>query len=285
MQLFRTIWKSTTSLRYYKEVYEKPLGSSFKYYFWFSVAFGILLTFLTSGLLIPPAKKFAQRFEKRASLLFPDSAIVEIKDGELTTNMNEPIRIPLPYELFFDVPPAITDQDQVYLLTIHTKARPADFSKSQSLLVLTDTLLAIKDQDNKYQSMSLSEIGNVKIDKAQADNYLDNLQQILRWLPMIIIVFGLAFFVVFLTIYRAFIIVITSIVLLPIAKRILPTTDLNRIVTLAFTAATLPTMLQTSMYGLGIIPPIPFFYSILLGLFMLIIFAELKNVQTKSSVK
>lgn len=280
-QLFRSIWKSTTSLRYYKEVYSMPMANSVKYYVWFSFVFGILLTLLTSGILIPPANKFAQRFEKRAPLLFPESAIIEIKDGELTTNMNEPLRIPLPYELFFDVPPAITDQDQIYLLTINTLAKPGDFSKSQSLLVLTDTLFAIKDHDNRYQSIPLSEVGDVKIDKAQADNYLNNLNQILHWVPVIIIFFGIAFFVVFLTLYRAFAIMITSLVLMPIAKWFLPDTNFGRISTLAFTASTLPTLLQTLMYAFGVIPPIPFFYSILLGLFLLIIFAELKDKRVK----
>ena len=133
----RVFWKSMFSPVYYHDVVKAKFSFSLKYFLFFSFVLGLILTLSLTTVILPPLSKFSGRLQTRAAGLYPANLVITIKQGQLSTNQIEPLHFPIPYELFTDTPPAVSDQKQFYLLTIDTKASIEDYAKSQSLVFVT----------------------------------------------------------------------------------------------------------------------------------------------------
>lgn len=274
---FRTFWKSISSLSYYNDVINAPISFSFKYFATFSCLLGLILTVVISLIILPPVTKFATRFASRAQILYPPDLVITIENGELSTNVAEPLRFPIPFELFTDQPPAISDQKQLYLVTIDTKARANDFPQSQSLALVTKSSIVIKDETDDYQILPLKDMSDVTIDKSTVDQFIISLRPLLRLIPIMIVLFLLGIFLVLLPISRLFSLLFLSLVLFIAVKLMNTSLSYSKIYQIGLHALTLPTLIQIGLTAIGVIPPIPFFNSILYLLLALAILAELKR--------
>lgn len=274
---FRTFWKSVSSLAYYRDVVKAPFSFSFKYFIFFSFLLGLTLAISSSLAILPPVSKFTARLSTRSQTLFPPDLVITIKNGELSTNAIEPLKFPIPFELFTDTPPAISDQKQLYLATIDTKARAADFSKSQSLVLLTKTSIVVKDEDSDYRIFPLKDLDDVTFDKAVVDEFLRTIRPLLGFIPALIILVLLGVFLVLLPISRLLSLLFLSLVLLIAAQVMKVILPYSKIYQIGLHALTLPTLIQIGLTVIGVVPPIPFFNSILYLLLALAILAEFKR--------
>lgn len=279
---FRTFWKSTFTITYYHEIVKAPFGFSIKYFLAFSFVLGLGLTFFISWAILPYLTNFTSRVNTRITTLYPNDLVIELKNGQLTTNQEEPIRFPLPFELFMETPPAISDQNQLYLLTIDTHKKPSDFRQSKSIFFITGDTISVAegtDQD-RYQIYPLKEFGDIRIDKNTVTKSLESLKPLWNSLPYISVLVILSVCVLFLPVTRLIFLIFVTVFILPIANLMKLALTYQKLVQIGLHALTLPTLLQLGLLLLGLIPPIPFFGTVLYFLYILVIMAELRHLNT-----
>ena len=276
-------WKSISSFAYYRDVVKATFSFSFKYFLVFSGLIGLLLTISLSFTLIPPVSGFVRRLETRAVSLFPADLVISVKNGQMSTNVTEPLRFPFPVELFSDTPGAISDQKQQYLVTIDTKAKTEDFTTSRSVLFVTRDNLVIADRNGGYRVYPLKDMGDITINKKGVDEFLAKSLPILKLLPILLIVLFFLLFTLALPLSRLVSLAVLSL-LLHIASRFMSLQlGYKKIYQIGLHAMTLPTLIQIVMTAFGLIPPIPFFNSILYLLYALVILAELRKTSPPPS--
>ncbi len=280
---FRTFHKSLFSLAYYHDVVKARFKFSLKYYFVLSLFLGFFMTLAISLATLPSLNKFAQRFKTRAAAIYPANLIITIKDNQVSTNQVEPLHFPIPFELFSDVPPAISDQKQQYLLTIDTKATADDYDTNRSFILITKTSFIYPEDDTGYRVYPLQDMADLTIDKAKVDALVNQILPFLDFLPGILVLLILLVSTLFLPLSRLVVILVLSVILLLPANLMKLQLSYKKICQIGLHAMTLPTILQIFMTSLAIIPPIPFFNSIVFLLWSLVIFAELKKTANTSN--
>lgn len=275
----RTFGKSTFSLTYYHEIVKAPFLFSLKYFIVFSITLGLGLTFLLSWAILPYLTTFTSRVNNRISNLYPNDLIIELKDGQLTTNQAEPIRFPLPYELFMATPPAISDQNQLYLITIDTRKKPRDIADSKSIFFITRETISVKDStdDASYRAYPLKEFGDAHIDKDTVTKSLLSLKPLWDFLPYLAVLVILGGCVLLLPVTKLIFLLFMTVLVWPLTHLFKLNLSYQKLVQIGLHALTLPTLIQLGLLLLGLNPPIPFFGTILYFLYLMVIMAELKH--------
>jgi hypothetical protein len=278
MRTFLYVFRNSIfSFSYYRDVLRVPFSFSFAYFWVFSVLFGLMLTILALSTIVPVLSPFLQRLETRAKNLYPNDLVIKVTNGTLTTNVAEPLRFPIPYELLSETPPAVSDQNQTYLLTINTKGSPQDFEKSNSFVYVTANQFVVTDKNNSYRVYPLGEMGDFEITKSTANAFFD---KIIPWFKFVPVALGLLLFFVFalaLPVSRLISLLFLTLVLSVCAQLLKLSLSYRQLYQLGLHALTLPTIIQVLMTLLGLVPPIPFFNSLLYILYALIILAELRK--------
>ena len=273
----RTFWKSITSFSYYKEIAMAPMAFSFKYFVGFSFLLGALLTLLVSIVVVPPLTTAANRFEKRVTILYPPDLVITIKNGELTTNASQPLRFPIPFELFTDTPPAISDQKQTYLATIDTDATAENFESYRSFVVATKNQIIVSKSDNDFEVYPLDPKIDTVITKATFTELIAKLVPWIKASPFIFIVVILLLFAILIPLSRLASLVFLTAPLVLIAKLLHLSYGYKKIFQLGLHALTIPTLIQVIMTLFEVRVPFPFFNSLLYIFYALIILASLRE--------
>lgn len=282
---YRTFWKSVSSFSYYRDVVAAPFSFSIKYFLMFSLLLGIILTTGVSLLILPPVDNFLTRLKERTSTLYPPDVTITLKDGQLSTNTVGPLRFPIPYELLTDVPPAVSDQNQVYLLTIDANAQIEDYKKSQSLIFVTKNSVVVTDARDETRIYDLKEFGDIVVNKEAVDRITGQILPYLKFIPFVIVIVLALVFILLLTLIRALSLVFLTLILLPIARLMHLNFSPAKLYQIGLHAHTLPTLIQTLMLTFGLLVPVPFFGSLLFLLYTLVILAELRKPPTEQVEK
>lgn len=278
---FRTFWKSISSFSYYHDIVKAKFSFSFKYFVLFNFLLGIFSTIAITMTISPPLNRFVSRFKNRARSLYPADLQIEIKQGELSTNVAEPFHVPIPFELFTEVPPAISDQKQQYLLTIDTQANIEDFSKSQSVILLTKDNLAVVDENNGFRVYPLKDAQNFSLNKKVVDQMLDKILPLVDYALPVLTLTILSFFILFWPVGKLVGLLWLSLLVLMISKLMKLSLSYRKIYQIGLHALTLPVLIQYLLTALKINPPVLFFNSLLYILYSLVILAELKKTPPK----
>ncbi|MBI4058523.1 DUF1189 family protein [Candidatus Gottesmanbacteria bacterium] len=279
---FRVFFKSLTSLSYYRDVVKAPFTFSLKYFLFFSLLLGSLATFGVSSLVLPHVTVFVDRFEKRANDLYPEDLVITIKNGILTTNANDPIRFPIPFELFLEIPPAIPDSKQLYLVTLDPSFVNSETKVKNSLFYFTQNHLYISDGENSTQ-YSLSDFGDVKITKSGVNRFIQTIIPLLKMVPaLLVVVFMLLFFIIW-PILRLISLLFHTTLLLLVANLIGISLPFVKMYQIGLHSMTFSTILRTVLMAFSISPAVPLFDSVIFLLFNLAVLAELKHPQRHKS--
>jgi len=278
--------KSLFSLSYYKDVVKSRFKFSLKYFLIFCLLTGFLSLLSISLSVIPEVNVFITRFKNNAYTLYPSDLIITVKNGQLTTNVTEPFRVPIPYALFTQNPPAISDQKQIYLVTIDTKASPQDFTKSQSLMLITkDKYVIASDNLNGVREESLKNLGDLVIDKKFIDQKLNSIMPVLNYASLILMAILALVFLILMPVVRLMSLFVYSLILLIPARMMGLTLNFAKIYQIGLHALTLPLILQMTLLAFGVYPAIPFFGSIVFLLYNLVILAELNKTNNLKFIK
>lgn len=272
---YQTFYKSIFSFAYYREVVKAKFSFSLKYFLFLSFLIGMISTVVVSTFILPPLNRFAARIQNRAAAVFPADLVITIKDGQLSTNVSEPLHFPIPFELFTDTPPAITDQEQRYLITIDTKAHVEDAAKSQSIIFITKDTLVVNDDPVKLYPLKDGQ--DMTVDKMTIESILSKITPFIRIVPILIVVLLTGLFMILIPLGELLQLTLLSLILLFFSKFMQLPFSYQKIYQIALHSFTLPLCVQVFMLVFGLKAPFPFFGPLLFIFYSMVILADLKK--------
>jgi hypothetical protein len=182
MNIFKEIEKSIYSPDYYKKVTEEKFTASLSYFVSLVLVVSLAISAIISFRLLPFAKTALNNFGPELVKRFPENLVVTIKNGQASTNSEEPVLIP--FNLGTSTPELPEN-----LLVIDTKNpfNDARFREARTLIYLTkDTIFVANKDGGIEQSQSLS-TPDLVIDRAFILRWLGELGPLLSWIPFIIV--------------------------------------------------------------------------------------------------
>jgi len=174
---FYRVRDSIYSPSFYAGLGDKPLSFSFKYFTLFVLILSFVATVFVGFRYAPSLKQFLAELGPQVIAHYPDELVIDVKQGEVSTNVIEPYSIPMPerlsllFEKSGEDPPA-------HLLVIDTKR---DFSLSQfrtydALAWLTKNAVVYRSERGNVQITSLSEDTNEHVDQQSIVLIMENLK-------------------------------------------------------------------------------------------------------------
>ncbi len=176
MNIFVKIKNSIYSPKYYKEVLEKPFSYSFKFLLAFALLFAVVFAVVATVKLTP----FVSALPSKLSLApnyFPQELIISVKNGVVSTNVQEPYFIKMP-DAFKDnngfnssdakingIPAnKLTQLDNLVVIDTKNKFDVATFNSYKTFLLLTaDSAIYMKD--GAITVAPLSEVKDVTLNR------------------------------------------------------------------------------------------------------------------------
>ncbi|MCK9379426.1 MAG: DUF1189 domain-containing protein [Candidatus Moranbacteria bacterium] len=268
MEIFSDIKKSIYSPEYYQELENKPLSSSFGYYFKFSVILSVILSIIFSFVAFFAIKTFTKTLIPEILEKYPQELEIKIQNGVASTNVAEPYFIKIPAS----DKDKVKDKENFLAIDTTSKVGIDDFEKYNTLLLLTKNNLVFEKSNGQVSIQSLDKVGNFTLNKTELAAFFAKASPYIKWIfPFLLlgIFIGLMFFSAFRLIYFLFaallVWIVASIKKIPLGY--------SKSYQLTLHLATLPT----------IITFIPFFTFRFLFSFIIIILAII-NLKTKNEI-
>lgn len=278
---------SLTNLGYYREVADVSLWFSFKYLFVLLVlsTFALVLPIFAGGLFVAPRLPgLISQAKTWAEGAYPRNLVIKTENGELSTNVPEPYIVEVPKGL------SRTDQETItegkkHLLVIDTKAAVEDYPKYDSLILVTKKAAVFPKSDSSgTQVFFLSEVKeNTTLDY---NSYLLAVRAMYPYLQYAEPVFwtGMILLLVAVPVLGALFsmgekglsLFFFSLIMLLVARVMNLKFRLGQVYRMAIHASTLPIIFFTALSLFGLNPSVPFGYSLILAVFMVMVFLTLR---------
>lgn len=250
---------------FYSALRERPIGSSFRYYF---SLVGLLSLFIAFALGVQFSPAFSEQNLKKLANYYPEELSIAIKGGIVSTNVEEPYFI----EATGDV---VEKNRHTNFAVIDTKnAFSLELFREYDASVWLGKNFAVSEKNrSQYELSDLSRAPDFSLDK----------QKILRWVQVIGSYRVLITLAVFVFIFLGFLLFFTAklilflifgflVMLIAKVKKI--RLSFGRSYQVVLHAATAAVILETLFIIFAVRPPFPFFLSLVL---LIVAFINLKN--------
>ena len=280
---FQTFVKSLSQPSYYKNFLPTKFSSSLKYLAFLLFIISLFGALKFTFILIeakPRLPEFVDKVKMVVTDIYPDKLVITLKDGKLSTNAKEPY--------FIDLPKGTWDMGTMHLIAIDTKGNVEDYGKYNSAIFLTSEFAVMPNNDNRGDRIYplkdlLKDVPDgAFINKSiyqsfaiQVLPYVDNLPSYLSTLALILVVLWPFIAMSFALSGHMFYLVFFALILWIIAKMMKKNLSYGKIYQLSMHGLTLPILISglISLFGKSI----PFLYSIILLVFMIVVFKKLSN--------
>jgi hypothetical protein len=281
---FYSFKRSAFDISYYRDIVKVPFVFSLKYLYillFFVSLFGSLRLAVPLALSIPLVPENVEKFKTYVRTAYPAELEIQVQNGELSTNVQEPYYIDLPDQQ------KQTNGEYKHMITIDTEGQIENYADYSTLVLVTKKSVAYPDRSNKgtYRVASLDQIKKpVTINKKIYDSFLDEVFPYLQYVTAAVVIFIilLVFVLPFITAvfvmlgYMLYLLVIG--VLLWFISSIFKTElTYGKVYQLSMHGITLP-ILFTTLLGLFSIQ-VPYIFTAGLLLWMVVILAQLKPVK------
>lgn len=181
---FNTVRHCLYDPSYFQQLVSKTFLNVLRYLYFLFVLTLFIGSVKLAITLIPQAPSLlpmTQNIKKLVQVGYPKELAVTVKNGELSTNVNEPYYI-------WPIIEKKTTSTNLHFITIDTKARYEDFEKYNTAVLVTKTGLITRD-DNKTLKIYLFEKNyNFVINKAKYDQITHIFLPYIDYLPATIII-------------------------------------------------------------------------------------------------
>lgn len=178
MSFFKRIKSSVFDPDFYSKVKHQSLGSAFKYFFLFILLLTTINTVILAYDLGVRAPQEIKNFINRSIASFPADLEVKLRDGQVSTNTQEPYFLPMP-----------KSENEAYsgtnnLLVIDTKTpfSATQFEEYKTVFWLTHDSLFYQNRGYDNRSIALKDVGDMTINKAFSEGLI---RKIDPWLNLI----------------------------------------------------------------------------------------------------
>jgi hypothetical protein len=283
---FYSFKNSLTRPDYYFDVLKAPFSFSLKYFAFLFFFLSFITALTASFFLYTKGQPYINKLKQNLPQIYPDELNLTIKNGSVSTNVNEPYFIPLSGDVFpQELTTSIDNQPIDNIAVIDTEAQPSDISKYQTFILLTKEHVAFKGSNNEIRIQSLEEISDFTLTKEKVNAGWEKVKPYFNWIIPGFIVLSLVFIPLFTIIGKFIYLVLFTVISFIIARLFKLKLTYAKILQLNFHAITLPTVIMALFQALGASLKIPFFQSIVLLIFNLIIITTLKEEKPKKLAK
>lgn len=175
-QFFATVGKSVYSPQFYRELVNRSLGSSFKYFFTLILLCALITTVYVSWSVLPGVYSFLNNAESLARQYYPADVEVKIENRIATSNVAEPYLIKFPEELGEHS----SDENRAEnLLIIYTAAESIDikeFRDYDTFALLTSDSLVVRDDRGAIRVLPL-DVPDMTINQENIANFVGGISR------------------------------------------------------------------------------------------------------------
>ncbi|MDO8468948.1 MAG: DUF1189 family protein [Candidatus Peribacter sp.] len=165
---FLRVWTSIAHPSRYRDFQKESFWASVRYLYWlltltvFATMLTVLIGFFFS---LPHIRQGVKVFERDLPTLYPAELVVTLKDGKISTNVQEPYFIDLPprWQEFlrgqegWNVEGRETQRLPEHFITINTKAGVENYDPEQSLILITRSSVVMPDKNSSYRVFTLEQ--------------------------------------------------------------------------------------------------------------------------------
>lgn len=274
---FRAFFKSFTSPKYYTEIIRAKFSFSLKFFFFYFFLYSLIATAYLLPKVYLPADKAVKKLPDRVLEIYPAELTIKIKDGQVSSNVQEPYSIPFPTNLFppdsllsdiyFDVGDTsrpLKNLSGLSLLTIDTKAKITDIQKYNTLALLTQDSISIAGDQGDIRTYPLREVKDLTINKLLVFSIVQAIAPYLKFvIPILAFLIFLAlaiFFPLGIMLYLLFI----SLVSLLIGKIMQLSLSYGKYYQISLHTSVIWITLEGILFLFNLKIPTPFFWMLIL---------------------
>jgi hypothetical protein len=193
--------KSLLSPLYYKDVAKSKVSFNVKYLLFLLYLSALISSFYVAAKtirVVPEVTENTRAFVTEVSETYPSELEINIKDGLLTTNVEEPYAISYTSKTSEFLNSVNSKEDYLKLknfIVIDTSATGEDFANYNAFAVVTSKYLYFYDDDtNGFRAVPLENIDNFKLNQEIFMGFLTSLDPFIQIVPSIM--YGFAVFAV-----------------------------------------------------------------------------------------
>ncbi len=202
MELFRDFLKlvrdSVYSPEFYKGLPDKRFWFSFKYFYSLVLVLALIVTALISLSAVPETQSFLNRTSEKVLNYYPQELEITIQKGQASTNVTEPYFLKLPDEFKTNQPDQAANQpENLLVIDTTTPFSVEKFKDYKTLAMLTkDNLVFAKDREIRIYG--LDRFPDMKISKAAVSNFVAKVRPFLKFAgPVVVLGLFLIYLIVF----------------------------------------------------------------------------------------
>ncbi len=207
MEFLRNIKNSVYNPKYYQELLSRPFSYSVKYFFKFALVFSVLFVLSFSVFIFPKVNRELKAFIVESVNDYPDELEVSMKNGSVSTNVEEPYYIKVPSSWKGGQQQSVNNFEN--LIVIDTKNEPdlSNLEKYNAALLITEKYIIYKEENGKNTIQSLEGFPDVVINKENVSSFIEKYSPYLKfiYIPLVFAFFVVSlFFLIFRLIYLFF---------------------------------------------------------------------------------
>ncbi|MCX6723581.1 MAG: DUF1189 family protein [Candidatus Staskawiczbacteria bacterium] len=187
MNIFVKIKNSIYGPKYYEEVIAKPFSYSFKYLLAFALLFALVFTIVVTVKFIPIVNNLSEQAPKMANY-FPQELTITIKNGKVSTNVQEPyfIRAPKEYQSADNTSGNESNIENYIVIDTKNKFDLDTFNSYKTGVWLTADNVAYLDK-NKISIIPLSSVKDFTLNRGKIADFINTLK------PFIVVLYPIVF--------------------------------------------------------------------------------------------
>ena len=166
---------------FYKKLHSKPLSFSFKYFYALASVLAVIVTAQFSFQVIPNLTAFLASLGPEIVNSYPNELILTIKNGQASSNVAEPYFIKTPESMRNENYRNVPVTDNFIVIDTKNQFTEENFTKYNTLAVVTKTSLAFRKDNGGIEIKPLSEIPDWTIDRASVASFVGKIQPFIKF--------------------------------------------------------------------------------------------------------
>lgn len=271
--------KSIISVDYYKDIVKAHVSFSMKYFFVLLLLGTVVASIATYVRIIPDVEKGINELTMYLQTAYPEDLIFTMKDSALSINQPEPY--------FFSIPEKYktpnTQQQIENIITFDSDGTIDDLDEYKTFVLINSKNIITKN-NNKLEVYPLENIpdGNFTINEyMEVVNGLYDIEPLIKPAVAIGLILGLGFYLLF---SKSLYIVGMGVVAMLLGNIFRLVLNYSKYVQLVIHTMTLPFLISIGEIALNMPISIPFWFSGLNILFIVIVFNVLKENNSKEAI-
>lgn len=191
MRIFSDIKNSIYNPTYYSELLQKPSSYSIGYYFLFSLLLTIALTMIFTFSTVPAIHSVLKNAAPMISEAYPDELEITVKNGTVSTNVQEPYVIKTPDSLKKEE----KLKDNMIIIDTVSNVGIDEFKRLDTYALITKTNIIVEEENGKITIQSLDGIDNFTLNENAIASFITKASPYLKLVyPAMFVIFLIGFF-------------------------------------------------------------------------------------------